>query len=308
MELHTAYQRCTLLARKHYENFPVGRFVPRELARHIHAIYAFARLADDIADEGYEAPFCFADGDGVPRKLTQEERLERLDRWEQALYHPERFPEDPVAQALAHTIATLELSKSLFSDLLSAFRQDVLLRRYQTFDQVLDYCRRSANPIGRLVLLVHGIKSPVLMEKSDAICTALQLTNFWQDLAVDIRKDRIYLPQEEMQKFGVTEEDLQGRSASYSLRRLLALQVERTFLLFGAGEDLPRLLPWPLSLEIQITCLGGRRILEKIVDQKYDTLARRPRLRSPELPGLLLNALFCSAFGQEFPETDPATR
>lgn len=290
MDLAVAYRQCTVLARKHYENFPVGRFVRKEFAPHIHAIYAFARLADDLADEGYDLPYDF--GDGQPRQLTSNERLRRLDQWEEALFYPEAFPDHPVVVALTHTIAQCKLPLGLFLDLLSAFRQDVQKRRYENFAEVLDYCRRSANPIGRLVLLVHGIRDVPLLEESDAICTALQLTNFWQDLAIDIRKDRIYLPRQEMEEFDVAESELRAGVATPGLRKLLALQVERTILLFARGEPLPQALPWPLSLEIRLTCLGGRKILEKIVDQQFDTLSRRPRLSSRDLAGLLTHALF----------------
>ncbi len=179
-----AYAYCTDLARRHYENFPVGRLVPKQLAPHVHAVYAFARHADDLADEGYAEGFDFRDKElrGTVYQPTQQERLNALHHWEVELTGPEMPGLHPILVATRATIRALDLPVSLFTDLLSAFRQDVVKTRYKDHAEVLDYCRRSANPVGRLVLLLHGHREEEKMAASDAICTALQLANFWQDV------------------------------------------------------------------------------------------------------------------------------
>ncbi len=314
--LQEAYAQCTALARAHYENFPVGLLVPRRLQPHVHAIYAFARCADDFADEGYEAA---AAEDALSKKAlqkemvraladpsrplprTEAERLAALARWRELLAASDCGEAEalahPVFAALASTRRELGLPLELFTDLLSAFEQDVTKRRYADFAQVLDYCRRSANPVGRLVLLLNGFRDPERLALSDSICTALQLANFWQDIAVDLKKDRIYLPQDEMAQFGVQEGDLAASCASTNLRRLVAFQVERTAEIFKAGEPLTRALPWPLRWEIRFTWRGGTGILEKIRDQDYDTLASRPKLSRTDFLRLGFVSLVESAAG-----------
>jgi phytoene synthase len=275
MTVAEAYAHCTKLAREHYENFPVGRLVPAHLQKHVHAVYAFARYADDMADEGYDTG-----------ALSQEQRLKQLNEWEAMLRETPGTATHPVFIALHQTIRELDLPLALFTDLLSAFKQDVTQRRYADFAQVLDYCRRSANPIGRLVLLLHGQRDAYLHELSDHICTALQLANFWQDVAVDLIKDRIYLPQDEMARFGVTEAQLFAHEADTNYRRLLQFQVERTQQIFDAGEPLSRHLPPKLAWEIRLTWLGGTSILRKIEDLNYDTLTTRPRLSAADFLAL----------------------
>ncbi|MGH8311317.1 MAG: squalene synthase HpnC, partial [Steroidobacteraceae bacterium] len=191
--LRAAYAECARLAREHYENFPVASLLlPRAMRPHVAAVYAFARVADDFADEGTR---------------SVEERLRLLDDWSARLHrHPEHsaHPEH-LFVALHNTIREKHLPVSLLDDLLSAFRQDVTVRRYATWDDLLDYCLRSANPVGRLMLQLYGAAAPGDLARSDAICTALQLVNFWQDVALDWRKGRIYLPQDEMARFRVSE-------------------------------------------------------------------------------------------------------
>lgn len=284
-----AYEACTKLARAHYENFPVGRLVPRGMQPHVHAVYAFARYADDLADEGYAGS---AKAQGARDVMTQEERLMALDDWERQLCSPPGTPGlHFIFIALHETIRELDLPVSLFTDLLSAFKQDVVKRRYANFSEVLDYCRRSANPIGRLVLLLHGKKEEELHLLADQICTGLQLANFWQDVGVDLEKDRMYLPEDDRKTYGVTEEALFARKADDCYRRLLKFQVERTQEIFDKGELLTKKLRGLLRLEIRLTWLGGTKILRKIEALNYDTLNHRPTLGKGDMAALFFRAL-----------------
>lgn len=275
------YAWCERMAREHYENFPVGSLlVPKSLRKHVYSIYAFARTADDFADEGYE------------HGLTEAARLAALDDWERKLEDCYRGrAEHPVFIALAETVRELDLPIQLFRDLLAAFKQDVVKRRYADFDEVLDYCARSANPVGRLILLLFGYRDEGLHKLSDHICTALQQTNFWQDVAVDIGKDRVYLPLDEMERFGVSIGDLQARRFSDRYAALLKLQVERARVLFERGRPLPALVSGRLSIELYLTCHGGMRILEKIEAMNYDTLTARPKITTPDKLVLFLRTL-----------------
>jgi squalene synthase HpnC len=297
MQLEEAYARCLALTRAHYENFPVARLVPRRLRAAVAAVYAFARTADDIADEGYDVP-------GQPA-LSIEERLRRLEAYEQALLDSDQQKPAPpewawIFLAVDDTRRRYRLPLQLFRDLLSAFRQDVTVKRYATFADVLDYCRRSANPVGRLVRLLHGFDDAPRFDRSDAICTALQLANFWQDIGVDWKKDRIYAPMEDWARHGVAEKDFSAASASAGLRACVRAQVERTRALFAQGRALPRSLPFPLSLEIRITWLGGSAILDRVAAQDYDTLSRRPALGTCDKL-LLLVAALCGSPGAGAP-------
>ena len=275
---------------EHYENFPVASLLlPAKLRQAVKNIYVFARTADDIADEGYDRP-------GGPI-LTIEERLARLRDFNNALLASERQepvpPEwDWIFAAVADTRARYKLPVTLFQDLLSAFTQDVTVKRYATFADLLDYCRRSANPVGRLVLLLHGFYDEKRFDVSDAICTALQLANFWQDVAVDWKKGRVYVPMEDWNRHGVTEADFAAAKASPKVRECLRFQVNRTRDLFNQGRPLPASLPFPLSLEIRLTWLGGSAILDRIVAQNYDTLRKRPALGTVDKVRLLLRAFF----------------
>jgi phytoene synthase len=285
-----AYAACTKMAREHYENFPVGQLVPKKMRPHVHAVYAFARYADDLADEGYAGTE--AKAQGAQDVMTPEERLARLDDWERQLLSPPGTPGlHFIFVALHETIRELDLPTSLFTDLLSAFKQDVVKRRYADFPEVLDYCRRSANPVGRLVLLLHGIRDEALHVLSDHICTGLQLANFWQDVGVDLDKDRIYLPQDDRDKFGVTENTLLARQAGDAYRKLLKFQVGRTQQIFDEGRPLSRKLRGLLRLEIRLTWLGGTTILRKIEALDYDTLTQRPTLNKAGMLLLLGRAL-----------------
>jgi squalene synthase HpnC len=260
-----AYAFCENLANTHYENFPVAsRLMPKRLRKHVAALYAFARIADDFSDE--------AEYEGV--------RRDRLLDWRAQLADVgQKSPRHPVFLALEHTFAELNLPKEPFDDLLSAFLQDTEKRRYETWAELLDYCRRSANPVGRIVLMIHGYRSPEMFRYSDAICTALQLANFWQDISVDLKKNRIYIPAEDFAAHGYSEADLRMGVVNERLRNLMRFEVSRTRALFEEGRPLPkRLLKWPLSWEIRLTWYGGREILRKIRKQGFDTLSERPHL------------------------------
>lgn len=263
----TAYQYCELLARSHYENFPVGSFlIPRGLRKHFYSIYAFARTADDFADEGF--------GEGY---AEQEDRLEMLAGWREMLRQAVAGrATHPIFIALGETQAEFHLPVTLFEDLLSAFTQDVTTRRYEDFEQLLDYCRRSANPIGRLILLLFGYRDEQLHLWSDDICTALQLTNHWQDIVIDLSKDRIYVPAEDLARFNLTEEDLKGGQAGDGFRRLMAFEVERTRGLFNSGRPLCSWVRGRLGLELRAVWLGGASILKRIEENGYDVFRRRP--------------------------------
>ncbi|MFN0085926.1 MAG: squalene synthase HpnC [Blastocatellia bacterium] len=277
-----SFDWCERMARSHYENFPVGSLlVPKRLRKHVYSIYAFARVADDLADEGHETG-----------EWTEARRLSELDAWERRLTEAVQGRADhPVFIALAETMRELSLPAAPLRNLLSAFRQDVVRRRYDTFEDLLDYCARSANPVGRLILLLFGYREEELHRLSDEICTALQLANFWQDVEVDMRKDRVYLPLEDMRRFGVTVEDLRARRFSREFASLMKFQVERARDRFNRGKSLPSRVQGRLALELRLTWLGGMRILERIEEKGYDTLTSRPRITSTDKIRILLKSL-----------------
>ncbi len=277
-----AFAYCERVAREHYENFPVGSLlIPRSRRRHVCSIYAFARTADDFADEGYETG-----------EWTEDRRLAALDDWERKLEDCcDGRADHPVFIALGATIRELRLPISLFRDLLSAFRQDVVKRRYENFDEVLDYCARSANPIGRLILLLFDYRDERLHQLSDHICAGLQLANFWQDVELDARKDRVYLPRDEMAWFGVGLDDLRQRRFSHRYAALMKFQVERAKSLFEGGRALPGLVSGRLAIELRLIWLGGMRILERIEELGYDTLNTRPTITTPDKIRLLTKSV-----------------
>ena len=272
-----AYDHCERLARAHYENFPVAsHLLPSAMRPHIAAIYAFARTADDFADEPGREPA---------------ERLRLLDDWGRRLREA-AAPDDPVFLALAHTIQEYRLPIQQFEDLLSAFRQDVTTSRYATWAEVIDYCRRSANPIGRLVLRVAGYDDPRLDRASDAVCTALQLTNFWQDLERDWRIGRVYVPKEDRDRAGAREEDLAGRAMTSTWQRVMAEMTARTRALFDDGRAVCDGVAGRLRWELRLTWLGGSRILDKLEHARFDVFNHRPRLGLVDVPALVAGALF----------------
>ncbi|HXI90893.1 MAG TPA: squalene synthase HpnC [Blastocatellia bacterium] len=281
-----AYEYCERLTRSHYENFPVGSaLIPKRLRKHFYSIYAFARIADDFADEGY--------GQGY----SEGERLDLLNEWRRMLMESlAGQARHPVFVALARTAAEFDLPAALLEDLLSAFAQDVTLRRYESFDQLVDYCRRSANPIGRLILLLFGYRDEQRQQWSDEICTALQLTNHWQDVAIDLEKDRIYLPEEDLSRFELSADDLKRRGASDGVKRLMKFEVERTRQMFASGKPLCTSVRGRLGLELRSVWLGGMRILDHIEQNGYDVFAGRPVITSADKLKVLLGAASKRAF------------
>jgi len=264
----------------HYENFPVASLLlPRELREPVGVIYRFARTADDFADEGNDAPAT---------------RLEKLQVYglELARISSGKAPETPLFTDLARIIRAHALPTQLFQDLLDAFSQDVVKNRYADFAEVLDYSRRSANPVGRLLLHLFRKNSAENFAFSDRICSALQLINFWQDVRIDYEtKDRIYLPQDEMRGFGVTEEHLRQRLCDAAFQDLMRFQVDRARALMLEGEPLLRNLEGRFRLEIAITVQGGMRILEKLENAGYDMFRHRPTQQWFDWPLLFLRAL-----------------
>ena len=273
-----------LRVRGHYENFPVASILlPGRMRRHVAAVYAFARTADDFADEG---------------ALPAGERLRLLDGWRRRLRDAAHSasagrPPDPgepadtvpMFLALGATIRETDLPIELFEDLLSAFRQDVTVARYGTWTDLLDYCRRSANPIGRIVLRIAGHADRRLDAWSDAMCTALQLTNFWQDFKIDLDRGRLYVPAAEAHAFGADERELAGGMTG-AWRRVLASAVLRTRLSFEEGRPLCEAVPGRLRYELRATWLGGARILDRLEASGFDVVGRRPALGAADLPWL----------------------
>ena len=255
------------MAVDHYENFPVASILlPRRLVPAVEALYAFARSADDLADEG-DAPAA--------------ERLAALKAYESALdgIAAGQAPADPMLRRLAAVLDQYRLPLQPLRDLLSAFKQDVVTTRYPDYAALLDYCRRSANPVGRLMLGLYGVDDAASLRESDAICTALQLINFWQDVAVDIDKGRIYLPQEDLARFGVAEHDIvQGRGGP-AWEALLRFEVERARALMLEGAPLATRLPGRIGWELRLVVQGGLRILEAIERVRYDVFRQRPQLK-----------------------------
>ena len=251
----------------HYENFPVASaLLPARYRRAVVAIYRFARAADDIADEGDAPPAA---------------RHAALDRFARALDAIERgeTPRDPPFAELAHAVRGHDLPIALLRDLLSAFGQDVDVTRYPTFAALLDYCRRSANPVGRLLLALYRVDDPRGAAESDAICTALQLANFWQDVAIDWRKGRLYVPLEDLERFEVPLSHVAEGLGDDRWSRLMAFETGRTRSLFRAGRLLPGRLPWHAGLELRAVIAGGTRILERIDAVRGDVFHCRPVLR-----------------------------
>jgi hydroxysqualene synthase len=277
----SSYRYCAQVAKSHYENFPVGSLlVPRKLRKHFYAIYAFARAADDFADESYDQGY------------SQAKRLDLLGRWREMLIDSRSGrAEHPVFIALSDTATRFELPTGLFEDLLSAFSQDVTTRRYNDFDQLLDYCSRSANPVGRLILLLFGHRDEQLHHWSDRICTGLQLANHWQDVAIDLEKDRVYLPRDDLQRFGLDPDTLQSQSASEGFRRLMQFEVARAKECFEQGKPLCVSVGGRLGLELRAVWLGGRGVLEMIEERGYDVFGSRPSLSGGQRLGILLKAL-----------------
>ena len=258
----------------HYENFPVASLLlPAPLREPVEIIYRFARSADDFADEGSDPP---------------QVRLQKLNDYRAQLV----APSTPLFRDVEKIIREHGLPVQLFADLLDAFSQDVTKKRYEDFPRLMEYCRRSANPVGRLLLHLFKRTSDSDLRQSDAICSALQLINHWQDVDIDYTKDnRVYLPQDEMARFGVTERHLREKISDSSWQELMRFQVDRARALMLSGAALGKTLPGRVGLEIRATVQGGLRILEKIERVGYDVFRRRPVLKPVDWPLLLLRSV-----------------
>jgi phytoene synthase len=288
-----AYAACERLAAAHYENFPVAsRLLPARMRPHVAAVYAFARTADDFADE-----------DGY----TLAERHALLDDWHQRLLHAAGAPfvagapdvkrtvhakraaaidPDLIFLAVADTIRACSLETSLFEDLLSAFRQDTVVTRYPTWDDLFDYCRRSANPVGRLVLRIAGYRDDRLDRSSDALCTALQLTNFWQDLGVDWRRGRLYVPLAERDAAGAADADLDAARITPAWQAALEHATVRTRELFERGRPVCDGVRGRLQHELRLTWLAATRVLDRLESSGFDVFRHRPSLSVADAPPL----------------------
>lgn len=287
-----AYAACARLARSHYENFPVAsRLLPGRMRPHVAAVYAFARLADDIADEG---------------TVPVEVRHARLDEWLTRLDRAlggQRPPDDTVLdaatselapavfEAVAATVRDCRLPPALFEDLVSAFRQDITVTRYASWADLHDYCRRSANPVGRLVLAIGGWRDPRLEAASDAVCTALQLTNFWQDLAIDWSAGRLYVPAEAHVPAGAETMSLDRGEMTPAWQQALSACAAHTRDLFARGRAVCDGVSGRLRWELRFTWLGGMRVLDRLERSGFDVFRSRPALGAGDAPSLAWQAL-----------------
>ena len=253
---------CERLAKTHYENFSVATwFLPKRLRQHFYNVYAYCRISDDLGDEVGDA----------------QQSLELLNQWETELNSCYAgSPRHPVFVALAETVQQCGIPKHEFSDLLIAFRQDQTVTRFETFDDVLGYCRYSANPVGHLVLYLCGYSDAERQQLSDYTCTALQLANFWQDVFVDYGKGRIYLPVEDLRRFGVTGEDIAQRRATPQFIAMMKFEVERAHEWFERGLPLIKKVDRELAVDLELFSRGGQEILRAIERQGFDVLHSRP--------------------------------
>jgi len=271
--LQTAYRFCARLARSHYENFTVASWLmPAAMRKHMYAIYAYARMADDFADEDHD-----------PRKL---------DEWERQLNLAYAgSPGHPVFVALADTVHRFDIPREPFADLLVAFRSDLQFNGFETIEDLLGYARYSANPVGRLVLYLFGYRDPERQHLSDQICSGLQLANFWQDVAIDLQKGRIYLPRRDLAQFGVSADDLAAGAVDGKLIALIRHEVAGARTMLVAGARLSRLVDGRLRRDILMFAGGGLAILRAIEGAGFDVFRHRPRLSKGDYLKLAWNAL-----------------
>ena len=282
--LEDAREYCRRLARTHYENFSVATwFLPRNLRQDFLNVYAYCRISDDLGDEVGDATAALA----------------LLDEWQtelDACYAGD--PRHPVFVALAETVKKFDIPKHEFSDLLIAFRQDQTVTRFETFDDVLAYCRYSANPVGHLVLYLCGYHDPERQQFSDYTCTALQLANFWQDVSVDYAKGRIYLPLEDLRRYSVSEEDIQHNRNTPAFREMMRFEVERARQWFDRGLPLVSKVDGGLAVDIELFSLGGQEILNAIERQNFAVLGRRPAISKTRKLALVGRAALGKVLGK----------
>jgi squalene synthase HpnC len=271
-----AREYCRRLARSHYENFSVASwFLPKNLRQHFFNVYAYCRISDDLGDEV---------GDSAAS-------LQLLDQWEtelNACY--DGHPRHPVFVALAETVRQFEIPKHEFADLLTAFRQDQTVTRYETFNDLLGYCRYSANPVGHLVLYLCGYSDAERQLLSDYTCTALQLANFWQDVSADFAKGRIYLPLEDLRRFGVSEGTIRGDENSSAFCKMMSFEVARAREWFAQGLPLIAKVDHKLATDIDLFSRGGQEILNAIERQNYAVLGKRPAISKSRKLALVARA------------------
>ncbi len=275
-KIKTAYQYCIEIANRHYENFPVAsKLIPARLRPHIAAVYAFARTADDFADE--------------------EQNEQKLLDWQEQLNRcTQQRPDHPVFVALAHTIRIFDLPMQWLNDLITAFRWDLHHNRFGTFAELREYCRFSANPVGRIVLWIFGYRDPSLMEYADSITSALQLTNFWQDISVDVKKDRVYIPLDLLNRHRVEIQHILNRQNSPGFETLISELTERTKSLFLKGKPLFYSIQGRLRWELYFTVRGGMEILNKVAALKGEILQSRPVLTKSDWIKILLRSSLAS--------------
>ncbi len=271
-----AQEYCRRLARSHYENFSVASwFLPERLRQHFFNVYAYCRISDDLGDEVGNTALS----------------LQLLDRWEaelNACY--EGSPRHPVFVALAETVRQFAIPRHEFSDLLTAFRQDQTITRYETFGDLLGYCRNSANPVGHLVLYLCGYNDAERQKLSDFTCTALQLANFWQDVSVDYVKGRIYLPLEDLRRFGVSEDEIGNSENTPAFREMMKFEVSRAREWFAQGLPLVGKVNHELAIDLDLFSRGGMEILRAIERQDYAVLGRRPAISKARKLALVMRA------------------
>ena len=271
-----AQEYCRRLARSHYENFSVASwFLPERLRQHFFNIYSYCRISDDLGDEV-----------GDP-----EASLQLLDAWQEELdacY--DASPRHPVFVALTETVRKFDIPKQPFADLLTAFRQDQSIQRYETFEALLGYCHYSANPVGHLVLYLCGYRDAERQALSDYTCTALQLANFWQDVGVDYAKGRIYLPLEDMRRYKVGEEDIAADQNTPAFRAMMKFEVQRARDWFKQGWPLAGQVDRELAIDIELFSRGGQEILNAIETQDYAVLGRRPAISKTRKMALVARA------------------
>jgi squalene synthase HpnC len=276
--LNKAYHEALLFTKSHYENFPVvSLFIPKNLRKHIAIIYQFARQADDLADEGID---------------RGELRIEKLEFYKNQLSNclQGQYSSD-FWMAVNSTITNYNLTPGYFYNLINAFQQDIIKKRYESYAELLKYCEYSANPVGRIILELFNVRENQAFVYSDSICTALQLTNFYQDVAVDHLKGRIYIPADEMDSFGVKENVFELKENNTNFMALLKYQVDRTQKLFDDGKKLLPLLPDTLSRQIKMTIFGGEAILRKIEKSNYGVLISRPHINKLDLIKILIQSI-----------------